>query len=123
MIKILILVLIAEIFTAIGHIYFKKCANAIAPYSLNGFDAHKRFVSDVMRMPLIWVGLFWMALSLGVWLIALAQGDLSLVYPMTSLQYVMILFLAHIFLGEKIDRMKLLGTFLVAIGIVMISVS
>lgn len=32
-----------------------------------------------------------------------------------------ILFLAHIFLGEKIDKMKFIGTFLIVFGIVLIA--
>jgi uncharacterized membrane protein len=58
-----------------------------------------------------------------LWLIALAQGDLSLVFPIGSIQYIFVLFSAHIFLNEKIDRMKLIGTFLVVAGIILITIS
>jgi len=58
-----------------------------------------------------------------IWLMALAQGDLSLVYPLGSIQFILILFSAHIFLNEKIDKMKLIGTFLVVLGIVFITIS
>ena len=64
-----------------------------------------------------------MAIGLVVWLLAIAQGNLSLVFPIGSLQYILILFLAHKFLGEKIDRMKLIGTLFVMAGIVLMSVS
>jgi uncharacterized membrane protein len=64
-----------------------------------------------------------MGLGLVSWIFALAQGDLSLVFSLGSLQYVLILFGAHIFLGEKIDRMKFLGTFLVVFGIILITMS
>jgi uncharacterized membrane protein len=64
-----------------------------------------------------------MGLGLAVWIIALAQGDLSIVFCLGSMQYVLILFGAHFFLGEKIDRMKLMGTLLVAFGIILITLS
>jgi len=64
-----------------------------------------------------------MAIGLVIWLIALAQADLSIVFPIGSLQYILVLFLAHILLGEKIDRMKFIGTFLVVFGIILITIS
>ncbi len=123
MIKIIILVLLSEIFAAIGQILFKKSTNTLQSYSLRGVNTHVRFLNDVLAKPSIWIGLFAMAISLVIWLIALAQGDLSLVFSIGSLQYILILFLAHIFLEEKIDRMKFMGTFLVVLGIVLITMS
>jgi len=123
MVKIIVLVILAEIFMAVGHLLFKKGTNTIEAYSLRGVDAHRRFLKDVLVQPGIWIGFFAMAAGLVIWLAALAQGDLSLVFPMGSLQYLIILFSAHFFLGEKIDRMKLAGTFCVVIGIIFITMS
>jgi uncharacterized membrane protein len=64
-----------------------------------------------------------MSAGMVVWLMALAQADLSLVFSIGSLQYIMILVLAHFLLGEKIDKMKLIGTFLVVAGIILITIS
>ena len=123
MVKIFLIVLLAEIFTAVGQVLFKKGTNAVESYSLRGVDNHIRFLKDVLAKPQIWLGLFTMGIGLVVWLVALAEGDLSLVFPIGSIQYILILFGAHIFLDEKIDRMKLLGTFLVVFGIVLITIS
>ena len=123
MIKIILLVLVAEIFTAIGQILLKVSANAADLYNLRRLDAHARFLADVFANPAVWGGFLAMGLGLVSWIFALAQGDLSLVFSLGSLQYVLILFGAHIFLGEKIDRMKFLGTFLVVFGIILITMS
>lgn len=113
MIKIILLVLLSEVFTAIGQILFKKTTNALESYSLR----------DVLTKPSIWIGLFSIAISLAIWLMALAEGDLSLVYPIGSLQFILVLFSAHIFLNEKIDKMKFVGTLLVVFGIILITIS
>ena len=123
MFKIIILVIIAEIFTAIGQVMLKKSTNFLERYSLRGVRNNIRFLSEVLSKPSIWIGLFAMAIGLFVWLIALAQGDLSFVFPIGSLQYILILYLAHVFLGEKIDKMKVIGTLLVVFGIVLITMS
>jgi len=124
MLKIILLVILAEIFTAVGQVLLKKSANAAeASHDLRRLDGHARFLKDVLTQPTLWGGFVAMAAGLIVWIIALAQGDLSLVFPIGSLQYVLILFSAHFFLGEKIDKMKFLGTFLVVLGIVLIAMS
>jgi len=123
MVKIIILVLVAEIVTAFGQILFKKSTNAMESYSLRGFENHKRFLGEVLSKPSLWAGFLCLAAGLAIYLVALAQGDLSLVFPLGSIQYIFILFAAHQFLGEKIDAKKLAGTFLVVFGIILISLS
>jgi uncharacterized membrane protein len=122
MVKIILLVLLSEIFTAAGQIFLKKGANNLRSYTLRGVNGHILFLKEALSKPLIWAGLASLSVSLVIWLIALAEGDLSLVYPIGSLQYILILFSAHIFLGEKIDMGKLIGTFLVVFGIILIAV-
>ena len=123
MVKIFLLVMLAEILTAGGQICLKKAANNLDSHDLNKLDMHLRFLSDVFSRPELWIGFVFMSIGLVAWLFALAEGDLSLVFPLGSSQYVMILFLAHFIIGEKIDKMKVLGTFLVILGIVFITIS
>lgn len=123
MLKIILLVILAEIFTAAGQMLFKKSTNAADSYNLRRLDTHALFLKDVLANPNLWGGFIAMGLGLVVWIIALAQGDLSLVFSLGSMQYILILFGAHFFLGEKIDRMKFIGTFLVVFGIVLITLS
>ena len=123
MVKIILLVLLSEAVTVVGQILFKKSTNNIGTYNLKAGSDRARFLAKVLTRPQLWLGLLATVIGLIIWLFAIAQGDLSLVFPMGSLQYIMILFLAHKFLGEKIDRMKFIGTFLVMAGIVLMSMS
>ena len=123
MVKIILLVLLSEAITVTGQVLFKKSVNTVGEYSLRDGGGRIRFLAEIFTKPYLWLGLLAMIIGLVVWLLAIAQGDLSLVFPLGSLQYILILFLAHKFLGEKIDRMKLIGTLLVMAGIVLMSVS
>lgn len=123
MTKIIALVIVSEIFTAFGQVLFKKSTNEVGVYSLRHLDAHSRFLGDIFKRPSLWTGFVFMGMGLVVWLFALAEGDLSLVFPIGSIQYILILFSAHFFLDEKIDAMKLVGTLLVVMGIILISIS
>jgi drug/metabolite transporter (DMT)-like permease len=123
MVKIILLVILSEALTAVGQVCLKVSANAADTYNLRRLNSHAKFLKDVMLNPALWGGFVAMGLGLAVWIVALAQGELSLVFSLGSLQYIMILVAAHFVLGEKIDRMKFLGTFLVVMGIVLISLS
>ena len=123
MVKIILLVLLSEAITVIGQVLFKKSTNTIGTYNLRDMRDRIHFLSEIFTRPQLWLGVLAMITGLVVWLLAIAQGDLSLVFPIGGLQYILILFFAHKFLGEKIDRMKLIGTLLVMAGIVLMSVS
>lgn len=123
MIRMMIFVLVAEIWTAIGQVLLKKSANSLETNSLRGANSIARFIKEVLMVPIIWYGLFAMAIGMVIWIMALAQADLNLVFSLGSVQYVMILVLAHFMLGEKVDKMRLIGTFLVILGILLITIS
>ncbi len=123
MIKVMIFILFAEVLTAIGQVLLKKSANSLEMHSLRGAGGFASFIKEILSVPNIWYGLSAMAIGLVIWIMALAQADLNLVFSLGSIQYVMILLLAHFMLGEKIDKMKLLGTFLVIFGIFLITIS
>jgi len=122
MVKIILLVLVAEAFTAVGQILLKKGANNLRAHSFDTVNGHLRFLGEAVSAPFVWMGLAALAASLVFWLMALAGGDLSLVFPMGSIQYIIILFLAHTFLGERITAAKFAGTFLVSLGIILIAI-
>mgnify|MGYP003393333398 CR=1 FL=1 len=123
MIKIILLVLLSELWTSAGHFLFKKSTNAVEFHSLRTLDSKIQFLRNIISKPTIWAGILSITIGLVIWIIALADGDLSVVYPLNSMSYIIILFSAHFFLGEKIDKMKVLGTFLVILGIIFITMS
>ena len=123
MIKIIIFILFIEIWYTAGQIFFKKATDRLAPPKLTNVRTHLAFISCVLQIPAVWLGFLSLGIGVVLWLVALAQNDLSLVYPLGSTQYVLTLLAARIFLGEKMDRPKLAGTFLVVAGIVLIATS
>jgi drug/metabolite transporter (DMT)-like permease len=121
--KIILLIILAEVWNTAGHIFFKKSANRFGTHDFGSFKGWLKFMGDVYSSPLIWLGFVSMVAGMAIWVLALANADLSFVFPMGSLQYIFIIFASYIFLGEKIDRMKFVGTLLVVLGIVLIGVS
>lgn len=123
MIKVVLLILLAEVWGVIGQVFYKKSVNKLETPNLRCIKSYSRFIKSVVTMPTIWVGLFFICIGLGVWLIALAQTDLSIAFPIDSMQYIITLFAARIFLNEKMDKMKIFGTLLVIGGIIVVAMS
>ncbi len=123
LIRIGFLILLAETWNTIGQVFFKKATNQLEIPTLRSIKSYLTFLTRVLKKPGIWLGLGSLGIGIILWLMALAQGDLSLVYPIGSLQYILTLIAARIFLHEKIDGMKLIGTLCVVVGIILIAKS
>ncbi len=123
MIRTILYVLIAEIWNTAGHLLFKKSANTLSPTPKAGWGAYGIFLKDVLHRPGILLGLLSMAVGLIFWLVALSQAALSVVFVLGSMQYILILVASRLFLGEKIDGMRFLGTLFIAIGITLVALA
>ena len=123
MLRIILLILLSATLVSVGQVFFKKGVKPLETPDLRLSGSYGKFIGSVFSSPMIWLGFLTIGLGIAVWLVALAQTELSVAFPIDSLQYIVILVSARIFLGEKIDPMKLAGTVLVVAGICLISVS
>ncbi len=124
MIKVILLVLLSEIFFTVGNVFFKKTANYLEARSFKkNNQAYLIFILNALKMPPAWIGIGSIAVALVIWLMALAQRDLSIVFALGSMQYILILFAARLFLSEKMDRARVTGTILIAAGICLVALS
>ncbi len=119
--KLLVLVLIAEICSASTHTFFKHGVNGIDIDHIRGIKGYLRFLRQVLASPQIWLGLLVVSCGMGVWLLVLAQAELSLAFPLDSIQYIIILFSSYLFLGERINRDRIIGTAFIIGGIVLVA--
>ena len=120
MIKIILVVMISAVFSCLGQIFFKLSSNQVRPVHSRHWKSYARYIRDILKIPMILWGLLSMTASLAIWWIAIAQSDLSLVYPIGSLYYIFIMLSARFFLKEDMDRMKVLGTLFILAGILVI---
>lgn len=123
MIRTILYVLIAEIWNTAGQLLFKKSANAFPAMQEKSLRAYGIFLKNAICRPGILLGLFSMAVGLIFWLVALSQAALSVVFVLGSMQYILILIASRIFLAERIDGSRFLGTLLIAIGITLVALA
>ena len=123
MTKMLLLIFISTLWGTIGHILFKKSVDKLEQPNLRSLGSYSSFAFSIIKMPMIWFGIVFVAIGVVFYIFALALGDLSVVYPVDSMRFLVTMYFSRIFLGEKIDRMKLVGTLLVFAGIILVAMS
>ncbi len=111
-------VLFSEILNTLGQVLIKKSTLLLEQ---NKKDSYGTFLKKIMRFPGIWLGLFFLSLGLVFWIMALSTTSLSVVFPLGSIYYILIFLASHFFLSEKIDRMRIIGTIFISVGIVLVA--
>lgn len=104
-----ILVLIASLFLSVAQIFFKLSGTGIFR-SLSSF-LNLYFLS----------GIIFMFVGGVIFLIALKKGELSFVYPLTSISYFFIAVLSVLIIKESIVFLHWVGLALISLGILIIS--
>lgn len=71
--------------------------------------------------PFIFLGLALYGVGTVLWLFALKQMDLSLAYPFVGMSFILVFVFSVWFLQEPFNLNRLLGTFIIIVGIVVLS--
>jgi multidrug transporter EmrE-like cation transporter len=73
--------------------------------------------------PWVLLGLFSYAVSSLFWLISISQAELSFVYPFISLNFALIALLSWLIFNDAMGPYRLLGIFLICLGVIFVSLS
>lgn len=118
----IVYILISVLLSAVGQILLKKGMNDLGPMTIN----MKQIFSTLWRMgtnPYVFIGLFVYVIGVVFWLAALSMVDLSYAYPFASLSYIVMLVAAWLLFGEQISLLRLIGTLVVCLGVILIAKS
>jgi drug/metabolite transporter (DMT)-like permease len=123
MAKLLLILLIGLVFEAAGVVFLKKGVTQIGGIKQISAAEILRVVKTGATNPHVLLGVFLEALFFGCLLVLLARSDVSLLWPLTALSFVMTTFAALIFLGEKVSSARWAGVVFIMIGAALISYS
>jgi multidrug transporter EmrE-like cation transporter len=115
-------ILIAVSFGAAGQILLKKGMASMGPLTL-GANQLLDIIWQIGTNPYVITGLFIYVAGTFFWLIALSRVDLSYAYPFASLGYVIMLIASWQLFNENVTFVRLLGTLVVGLGVLLISQS
>ena len=116
---VLSLVLLSVILNSIGQLLFKTGLNQIGVFTFsaaNLFSFGFKIISNISIM----AGLFIYVASTIVWFLVLSRADVSFAYPLISIGYVFSALGAYFILHEPFSLMKIGGTIVIILGVVLI---
>lgn len=121
MTKILIVLLIGLVCEAVGVVLLKEGINAVCKgQDVTLQNAFALFLKGVVH-PRVILGVFFEALFFVCLLYLMSQKDISFVWPLTSLSFVMTTLAAVIYLKEPVSVARWLGVALIMVGAAIIT--
>ncbi len=123
MAKLLLILVIGLIFEAAGVVFLKKGVTAVGEMKQVTAAEVWRVAKAGVTNSNVLLGVFFEALFFICLLILMRQSDISFLWPLTALSFVMTTLAALIFLGERVSGVRWAGVAFIMIGAALISYS
>src|ERR1051326_5794562 len=123
MAKLLLILLIGLLFEATGVVLLKKGITQIGEVKQISTAEIGRIVRNGTTNSNILLGVFFEAPFFGCLLLLMSRSDISFLWPLTALSFVMTTFAALIFLKEEVSGSRWAGVIFIMIGAALISYS
>ncbi len=121
MTKIIIILLIALVFEAVGVVFLSGGLKEIGELKQVNVSAIAQLIKRGATNGKILLGILFEAIFFGALLYLLSQRDVSLIWPLTSLGFVITAVAAKIFLHEQVSLVRWIGVSLIVLGAVFVS--
>ena len=116
----LALVLTGVLLNAVAQLLLKAGAGSLADVELRASNAVQIAGRLVVSLPIL-AGLACYALSVVVWILALARVEVSVAYPMLSIGYVVNALAAWWLFGENLTGARLAGIGVILVGVWLVA--
>ena len=123
MAKLLLILFIGLIFEATGVVLLKKGIIQIGEVQSMAPAEIIRVIIAGGTNPAVLLGVFFEALFFACLLVLMSKSDISFLWPLTALSFVMTTFAALIFLEEKVSSLRWMGVLFIMVGAALISYS
>jgi len=103
-----------------GHLMIKAGLNAL---TVSGF-ANPTLVGRIahtLTQPEVVIGLLIYGFGTVCWMIAVSQKDISFLFPLSSVNYVLVVAASALLFGEVISTKRALGVALIVVGMVVLN--
>ena len=105
----IVLMVIASVVAAFGQLNLKL-----------GSTNLKINLSEILKNYMLLAGFFFYGISIIISVIALRGSELTILYPLASLNYIWVSLLSVKYLKERMNKYKWLGIVLIILGVVLI---
>lgn len=116
MAKLLVILFISLVLEAIGVVFLNKGLKQIGDMERVCVSEVARVVQSGITNPNVLLGVFFEALFFGGLLMLMSKSDVSFLWPLTSLGFVLTTLAAKIFLHEQVSVLRWAGVMLIVLG-------
>ncbi len=121
--KFLVILIVALMFEAVGVVFLSGGLKQIGePQKMNVPEVAALIKRGATNRNIL-AGVFFEAVFFGGLLYLLSQRDVSLIWPLTSLGFVLTAIAARLFLGEQVSALRWAGVCLIMLGAGLITYS
>ena len=115
----IIYILISVLTSAAGQLLLKKGMNSMGPVTLS-LNQLPSILWQIGTNPSVVIGLIIYLAGTVFWLAALSRVDLSYAYPFASISYVIMLVASWLMFDEKITLLRIIGSVVFGVGVLLI---
>jgi multidrug transporter EmrE-like cation transporter len=116
--NVLFLILICVGMGVIGQLSMKKGMNTIGNIVVK--DVLSTRIFEILLQEYVFIGMIFYVLASFLWLVILSQEELSFVYPLISIGYIITAILSKLFFNESLTLFRFLGILLIFGGVYLI---
>jgi drug/metabolite transporter (DMT)-like permease len=122
LLDIILLIVATSICDTISQSFLKNVINSLS-FKIRGIKKLFQFIWQLITTLRVWVGFLFSILSLFIWLFVLSKADLNFAFSIDSMHYIFIALSSMLILKEKVGKKRWLGTLLIVVGIVLVSLT
>ncbi len=116
--SVLLLVSISIILGVFGQLSMKKGMNSIGPIGLKNIFSSEIF--SIVFQKFVFLGFVLYIFSSMLWLVALSQEEVSFIYPLISVGYIITAILGKFLFNENLTFFRFFGILLICGGVYLI---
>ncbi|MCX6821757.1 MAG: EamA family transporter [Candidatus Aenigmarchaeota archaeon] len=116
--NVLFLVFVCVGLGVVGQLVMKKGMNSIGNIGMKDIISPRIF--EILLQKYVFIGLVLYVVGSLIWLVVLSQEELSFVYPLIAIGYVITAILSKLFFNESLTFFRFLGILLIFGGVYLI---
>ena len=120
---ILSLIALTSLCDTINQLFLKSAIDSLSFSPSFSIVKIFKFIFQLIIKPRLWLGFVFIVISLCIWLLVLSKADLNFAFSADSMHYIFIALASRFILKEKVTSLRWLGTGLIIVGIIFVSLS
>jgi drug/metabolite transporter (DMT)-like permease len=109
----------SSVFVVSGHLLIKAGLNAAAANAAN-FNGWTQVLHSVLQWEVA-AGLLIYFFGSICWMVAVAQREISFLYPLSSVNYVLVVAASYLFFADTVSPQRASGVLLIVLGMVLMN--